>query len=407
MISVEQAKQHIKASSLVLKDQKLPLSDALGRVLAESINASFDQPRFNNSAMDGFAVKHESLRSASPESPVRLTVAGEIAAGDSASYHLCDGCCIPIMTGGRMPEGADAVIRVEDTSGFNHNGEVMFFAAVKPGANIRLKGEELRKDDVVIEKGTLITPAEIGVLATFGRAEVNVAKPPGIAIISTGSELSEPGESLKPGEIYNSNLSVLSSLAACVGGTLEFTAAVRDIARDLKATLNQAFSSADIVVTTGGISEGKYDLVESILQDLGVQKCFAKVAQKPGLPLYFGTKPNQLVFGLPGNPVSAFITFLIYVAPAIHEALGLKPEPKLQATLAKPFKRDKKKHRFLFGHIYEQDGKLMAKPSEKLGSHMLSSALGKNAILESPAGNEPLEAGSAITATQLPWLKPF
>jgi len=402
MISVEQAQKFIDSLPLQLTPVSCSLSDALGYVLAEDIQAPFAQPRFHNAAMDGFAVMHQDINAATKENPVSLLIQGEMAAGSSANPKLKPKTCIPIMTGAKVPEGADCVIRVEDTNGFRDGGEVAFYKPGKAGDNIRLIGEEIAKGETLINKGAQVNPTEIGILATFGFDRVKVYQKPKVGIISTGSELVEPGLSLNPGEIYNSNLPLLSAIIKQSGAELAYTKAVRDTKAELHHALFQAISSCDVIITSGGISEGKYDLVKTEFEQLDVNEHFSKVAQKPGMPFYFGTKSNQLFFGLPGNPVSAMINMLVYILPALKQAQGCtEPQKLMQAKLNRPFKCEKKKHRFLFGKIYEENGVLMATPTLKLGSHMLTSARDCNAILESPAREKALETGDWISFRHL------
>jgi molybdopterin molybdotransferase len=404
MISVKEAKSIISEKITPTQSQSVSLEHAIGQTLSKDLLAPFDQPRFDNSAMDGFAVQHQLLKDATEQCPVELKIEGEMAAGASDSQRLSQGAAMPIMTGSQIPEGADAVLRVEDTSGFESPGKVKCFKSVRAGENIRLKGEEVQANEPIIKKGSLITPAELGILATFGFSSVDVAQPPKIGLITTGSELLEPGKALENGKIYNSNRYVLGSLLQRSGAELTMAQSVQDISQQMNQAFELAFQSCDIILTSGGVSEGKYDLVEPMLSALGVETLFTRVAQKPGMPFYFGHAGHKLVFGLPGNPVSAMINAMVYVVPVIQKMLGRSNTMHtVQAQLTEVFKPEKKKHRFLFGQISIENGKLYTLPTKRLGSHMLTAAQGCNAILESPAGMEPLQKGEMITCTPINW----
>ncbi|ACF13332.1 molybdenum cofactor synthesis domain protein [Chloroherpeton thalassium ATCC 35110] len=406
MISVEEAHKIINAYSLLSEPEDIPIANLLGRRLAEDIVAPFPQPRFHNAAMDGFAVRYDDVATATKEHPISLQASGELPAGSAEQLSLAAGKCIPIMTGAKMPDGADTVVKVEETSGFGAS-EISFYSAGKKGRNIRLAGEEIQSGDCLIRKGTLVTPAEIGTLATFGIHQAKAFRKPKLAIIASGSELREPGETLGDGEIYNSNLPLLSSAARFSGAEVVMTKTLRDAEHEMTDALGSAILQADIVVTTGGVSEGAYDFVRTAMEKRGVEAHFAKVAQKPGMPFYFGTKSRRLLFGLPGNPVSAFMNFMEYVYPELLKFAGGEAPIKSQGVLQAPFKCEKKKHRFLFGTVRFEAGELRCTPTGKTGSHMLTAMLGANAILEAPANDAPLPAGEKIIFSLLPWAQIF
>jgi molybdopterin molybdotransferase len=224
-----------------------------------------------------------------------------------------------------------------------------------------------------------------------------------MAILITGDELQLPGQKLGPGQIYNSNLPVLVELSRQAGTEILTQRWLPDDQKTLRKSLQKALETCDVIVTSGGISMGRFDFLREILTSLGVQEHIWKVAQKPGKPLYFGTRGNVLVFGLPGNPVSAFIGFMIWVWPVLEKMQGKEPDPFIEVILTAPFPRDKSKHRFLFGKVHAEYGRLVGQPTEKVGSHMLTSSLKANAILMAEPGKESLSSGKTIEAFLLPW----
>ncbi len=403
MIRVQEAKSIIKNHIIPLEKENIPLGKAENRVLAQDVVAAFPSPRFENSAMDGFAVRSSDTIKASQENPISLKVIGVSSAGSPSKLALNTGECIQCMTGAKIPNGADAVIMVEDTSGFSDPDAVQIFLESLPGKHIRKKGEEIREGDVLVSKGTRITPSEIGILATCGYGEISVAKKPRIAIFGTGNELVEPGNELKEGEIYNSNLYVFADLVEKSGAEVTMRDVIKDDKASLRSFLSEALETCDIVISSGGVSMGRYDYVRDVFIELGVEEHFWKVAQKPGKPLFFGTGNSTLIFGLPGNPVSSYIGFIEWVWPVTETMLGEKNNSHLMGILKEAFPRETIKHRFLFGKAWLQDGKLVCRPSTKVGSHMLSSSLEANCILSSEPGDGQLQMGDEIHVNILPW----
>ena len=404
MIPVQEAKSIIQGELYQLGSEIVQLNDAGNRILAQDIVATFPSPQFDNSAMDGFAVRAADTNGTSKEKPVTLKMVSVISAGSPSDITLKIGECAQCMTGAKIPDGADAVIMVEDTSGFTDDDSVNIYLEAHPEKNIRKMGEEIREGEVLISKGTRITPSEIGTCATFGYGELAVVKKPKIAIFGTGDELIEPGNELKPGEIYNSNLYVFAELAERVGAEVIMRNVIKDDRNALHSFLSEALEKCDIVISSGGVSMGRFDYVRDVFMELGVHEHFWKVAQKPGKPLFFGTGNSTLIFGLPGNPVSSYIGFMEWVWPVLETMMGKTETKKLTGILKKPFPRDKSKHRFLFGKAWLEDGKLVCKPSTKTGSHMITSSLEANCLLESPPGDGLLVEGQSITASLLPWL---
>jgi len=403
MIRVTEAKSIIQKRIHLLETETVLLKVAGDRVLGQDISATFPSPRFDNSAMDGFAVRAEDTKGASPSNPITLKMVSVISAGSPSDVAISAGESAQCMTGGKIPEGADAIVMVEDTSGFSDANLVQIFAETRPGKHIRLQGEDIQEGDVLIQKGTTVTPSEISTLANFGFAEIDVSRKPRIAIFGTGDELVEPGNELEPGQIYNSNLYVFAELAERAGAKVIMRNVIKDDKESLRGFLSEALEACDVVISSGGVSMGRYDFVRDVFKELGVEEHFWKVAQKPGKPLFFGTTKSTLIFGLPGNPVSSYIGFMEWVWPVL-DCMMRKQEPNyLTGILKEPFPRETVKYRFLFGNAWMENGKLVCKPTTKMGSHMLSSSLETNCILGADSGDVPLKPGDEIRVNILPW----
>jgi molybdopterin molybdotransferase len=404
MISVEEAKLIIDKYVIKLGVESIPLSECGNRILSQDIIATFPSPQFDNSAMDGFAVKSVDILKATRDKPIQLKVIGVSSAGNPSKLIINSGECIQCMTGAKIPNGADTIIMVEDSSGFSESEYVNIFNNSDKGKHIRKMGEEIIKGELLISKGTRITPNEIGVCATFGYGEINVTKKPKIAIFGTGDELVEPGNKLSDGKIYNSNLYVLSELAKNCGAEIIYKNVIKDDKNSLRYFLLNAIKSCDIVISSGGVSMGKFDYIRDVFNELNIKEHFWKVAQKPGMPLFFGSSQNTLFFGLPGNPVSSYICFVQYVIPVIQEMLNEKRNKKLSATLINNFPVEKTKHRYLFGKSWiNNNGDLICITTMKVGSHMLSSSLGANCIIESTNGDCDKKAGDKVIINLLNW----
>ena len=403
MIPFQEAKSIVSNQLFQLDQEKVPLSAAANRVLAENVVASMPSPSFDNSAMDGFAVRAEDIGRASKENPITLKVVSISSAGSPSELEIGTGECAQCMTGAAIPNGADAVVMVEDTSGYLDSKSVQIFCEAHEGKHIRFKGEEISKNDLLIPKGTIITASEIGTCATFGYKKLTVSQKPTIAIFGTGNELVEPGNELEPGQIYNSNLYVFADLAEKAGAEVIMRDVLKDDKDSLRQFLSKALATCNVVVSSGGVSMGRYDYVRDVFMELGVKEHYWKVAQKPGKPLFFGSGLNTLIFGLPGNPVSSYIGFMEWVWPALANMMGKNEAKPLTGTLKESFPRESVKRRFLFGKAWIENGKLVCRPASKVGSHMLTSALEANSILCAEPGNGILNAGDKISVNVLPW----
>ncbi len=403
MISFQKAKTIIKKNLFILGRETVNLNNSVGRVLREDVVASFPSPRFDNSAMDGFAVRAADTTHASTKNPIELKIIDVSSAGSPSKITIEAGECIQCMTGAEIPEGANAIIMVENTSGFSNSNKVKIMNPASPGAHIRKRGEEIDEDDILITKGTKITTNELGTCATFGYGDLSVSKKPKVSIFGTGNELVEPGQKLGKGQIYNSNLYVFTDLVEKAGALIQMKEVIKDNKESLKSFLSKALKESDIIISSGGVSMGRYDYVRDVFIELGVEEHFWKVAQKPGKPLFFGTKGNKLIFGLPGNPVSSYIGFMEWVWPVIQSLMGENIKRTLYGVLDDFFPREKTKYRFLFGNAKCKNGVIICSPTSRLGSHMLTSALGANCILGSESGDGPLKPGDLIKINLLPW----
>jgi len=319
MISVEEALATILDQTRLLGTERVPLLTARGRVLAEEIVAGLSVPPCNNSGMDGYAVRFADIDGATSEQPARLTVIGDLPAGAVAADALQPGQALRIMTGAAIPAGADTVVKKEDTHSV---GDCVFIeCAERRGINVRLAGEDITRGDLLFSPGDLLRPAHLGVLASVKRAMVSVFQRPQVAILSTGDELVDIDGELGPGKIVTSNSYTLAGLVADAGAEPVMLGIARDRKEALHDRLREAMRS-DVIMTSGGVSVGDYDLVKDVLQDLGMDMKFWKVAMRPGQPLAFGTIGGRPTFGLPGNPVAAMISFEQFARPALRKMAG-------------------------------------------------------------------------------------
>lgn len=326
MLELEAAVQKILAAIPSPQPERISLADSHGRILRERVTAQVDLPTFDNSAMDGYAVRAADVTSARPESPVRLQLRGRVAAGEIFTGELGAGECVRLFTGSPLPRGADAVVMQEDTRIEGANaGEVLFGDGVRPLENVRLRGTEVKQGSSLAEPGEVLTAGKLGLLAAAGVAEINVGRRPRIGLLTTGSELRAAGTTLAPGQIYESNRVALAPLIERAGGLPKLFPLVPDTLADTRRALENAFADCDAVVTCGGVSVGEMDFVKAAFSELGGELDFWKIAVRPGKPFVFGRCREKFLFGLPGNPVSAFVTFLLLVRPALLHWQGVSP----------------------------------------------------------------------------------
>lgn len=393
-ITFEEAREIIKESVKPLSSVYLPVVKAGGYVLTEDIFSPVDLPLWTNSAVDGYALNTESLKNL----PARLRVIGEIKAGEVKRYELKVGEAVKIFTGSVVPDGADAVIEVEKVK--VENGYVLILNEIKKLNNIRLRGEEVKKGDKVVKKGTEITPGVAGFLSMMGISHVKVFRKPKVFVIITGSEMMKPGERLKKGKIYDANSVSLSASL----GKMGIDHKVKHIKDDL-ASMRHIFSEVirkdfDIIIFTGGVSVGDYDFVRDILMNK-VEKIFYKVRQKPGKPLFFGRKDEKFIFGLPGNPAAVITCFYEYVYPAIRKMMGFYEIflPEDEKMLSNDIKKNPDRLYFLRGKV--RGGEVEILPNQD--SHMLSSFVGCDCFVLASEGRDFISKGEKVKIHLLPW----
>jgi molybdopterin molybdotransferase len=387
LLPVERARELVLAEVQPLPAEPVALERALGRVLAEDVRSDVDVPPFDSSAMDGYAV----VAGDSGE----LRVIDESRAGHPAGCGVEPGTAVRISTGAAVPAGATAVIPVERVEAAA-NGDVRV-PDTRPGQNVRRAGEDVRAGQLVLESGTVLGPAELGVLASLGRAEASCARRPRLALLMTGDELTEPGEPLGPGRIWGSNGPALAALAELAGAELTVRCNVPDTPEDTVAALERALSEADVVCVSGGVSVGPHDHVKDALRGLAVEERFWGVRLKPGKPTWFGARGAVLCFGLPGNPVSAIVTFLLFVRPALRALQAASPATaRASAVLDEPYPRNPRRDQAVRVRLTAERDGWHARPTGEQGSHQLTSMLGADALALVAAGERPLEAGERV-----------
>jgi molybdopterin molybdotransferase len=388
LISPGEAREAVLSTVERLSDEEVALAAGLGRVLAETVESPLDVPPFDSSAMDGYAVVAGQA--------AELDVRGESRAGHPAAEAARPGVAVAISTGAPVPEGADAVVPVERTEAAGY-GRVRVGAS-EPGANIRRAGEDLRRGQAVLEAGAELGPAELGVLASLGRDRARCARRPRVALLVTGDELAEPGEPLEPGRIYSSNSAALAGQVAQAGAELTLRTRVADDRDSTEASLGAALDSADVLLVSGGVSVGPHDHVKPALAALGVEERFWRVALKPGKPTWFGTREGKLVFGLPGNPVSAMVCFQLFARPALRALQGASPDARrTTARLAVPWKVNPGRTEAVRCRLTAEGDGLLAEPTGDQGSHRLSSMLGADGLALMGPGDGELPAGTDVT----------
>ncbi len=382
-ISFDTAYRMILSSVTELGSERVSLKDAYGRFIHEDIRSEIDIPPFDNSAMDGFALHWENTGGACPDNPVELQICGELKAG--VDYHTITvegNSAVRIMTGAPIPDGATAVIPVEHTREDVNRRIIAVFKEVKPNENIRHAGEDIRDGQVVLKKGTQLRSAEIGLLASLNVIDIPVYQQARVAIISTGDEIAEVGAGIKPGQIRNSNAYTLSSELKKYNCIPHYIG----IAKDSVSIIKEMFTKAlefDMVLSTGGVSMGKYDLVKDVLVELGVDITFETIRMKPGKPLIFGTRKNTLFFGLPGNPVSTMVSFLEFVRPALLKMSGSIKlnKPAVYAVADNDIHKLSGRKEFFRGHFTIIDGVFHVSTTGPQGSGILRSMSIANCLI--------------------------
>jgi molybdopterin molybdotransferase len=394
LLPIAQARGLVLSACRPIGAEIVPIAAARDRVLAADLRATGDVPPFPCSAMDGYAIM--------PGPAGRtLTIVAESRAGLPTTHTLTDQQAIRISTGGAIPAGATAVIPQENVDA--HDGTITTNSATAEGDHVRGRGEDMRTGAVVLGSGTVLGGAELGAAVSAGAAELTVARRPTVQVLSTGDELKAPGEPLGPGEIHNSNGPMLVALAEHQGAVCPPPDRLPDDPAATEAGLATALETADVVIVSGGVSVGPHDHVKPALARLGVEEIFWRVALQPGKPTWFGRRGDTLVFGLPGNPVSAVVTFSLFVAPALAKLQGKSAGHPLydEAALATAVPRNPDREQAVRVRLERQNGRLTAIPNGPQGSHIVTSLLGADALAVIPAGEGELAAGSTVALEPL------
>jgi molybdopterin molybdotransferase len=395
MLTVDEVRKRVLESVNPLDAEEVRVAHALGLVLAEDVRAPHSLPRFANSAMDGYAVRGADAEQASADAPVELRLVGEIRAGDSGDLPVGPGAAVRIMTGAPLPPGADAVVQVEETE--ERNGVVQVKGATASGRNVRPAGDDVSEGDLVVAAGTELGPGELALLASLGASPLKAIRRPLVATIVTGDELIAPEQDPQPGQIRDSNSVALRTLVLEAGGKpLEFPPVADD--RDATiATFERAARDADLIVSSGGVSVGRYDFVKSVVEELGAIELW-RVAMQPGKPIVVGDVKSTPFIGLPGNPVSIHVGFEQFVRPAIRRMRGCASlqRPLITAELAESVHKKPGRLHFVRVRLDFSDGHWRATPAGPQGSHIQSSLVGCHGVARFPKEASELPAGADV-----------
>ena len=416
MISVEEALDKVLSYVEVLETEAVPILEAMGQVLAGDIASRIDIPPLDNSAMDGYAVRAGDTQGASGQSPRLLRVIDTVIAGSISQQEVTPGTAIRIMTGAPVPGGADSVIRFEDTDEDRRQGsdtgEIGILCEVNPGKNIRRAGEDIARGAIALRKGTVLRPAEVGVLASLGMSTAEVIRRPVVAVLATGNELVDIDQPLPAGKIYNSNTYSVASLVRRYGGIPRILGIAFDSEESLLNKLGQGLD-ADMLITSGGVSAGDYDMVKDVLASEG-EITFWTVRMKPGKPLAFGTfkgvakngKPKRVPhLGLPGNPVSSMVTFELFARPAMLKMMGKKnlAKPVVEAVLEEPAVNTDGRRLYIRAIVTRRDGQYYASLTGPQGSGILTSMSLANGLVIVPEDTASVKAGEVVKVIMLGW----
>jgi len=405
LLSVDQARERILSHFQPVTTETLPLAGSSNRVLAQDITATNDLPPFNNSSMDGFAVHAADVVDATTDSPRSLRVVADIPAGSHPTISLAPGEAARIMTGAPVPDGADAVIPVEDTDFDNREAgtpapdEVQIFKSAKPGANVRPRGMDLRAGEVVLYKGRVLKPQDLGLLAMLGFANVLVYRKPRIALFSSGDELLPVDAPLEEGKIRDSNSYTLAALLEEAGAEVLRLGVAKDDPDSVKALLEKAVQhNVDLILSSAGVSVGAFDFVKQVIESNGKMD-FWRVNMRPGKPVAFGEYKNILCIGLPGNPVSSFVGFEVFVRPTLQRLRGVLDEGRqtIRVKCEEQIDSDGRES-YLRDQVHEKDGSFIARLTGHQGSGNLHSLVQANALLIIPAGVKCVPAGQEVNA---------
>jgi len=395
MITVDEALDKILSHIHPLGLEKVSILDSLGRVIGEDVHARRDIPPFDNSAMDGYALRSVDVREASQDRPVRLEVIEDLPAGYLSAKKVEKGKAIRIMTGAPVPKGADAVIPVEETE--KENGSVSIFRAATSSENIRKSGEDVKKGDRVISQGDIIRPAEVGMLASVGRSFVSVYQRPLVAILCTGDELVDVDGDLDEVKIISSNSYTLGAQVKDCGAIPLQLGIAKDRKEDIEEKLRQGIR-ADVIISSAGVSVGDYDFVKDVMKRLGMEMIFWRVAMRPGAPLAFGMIGEKPIFGLPGNPVSSMISFEQFVRPSLLKMIGYSKlfRPVVEAVLKEDIKKMVGKRYFIRGSLSFEKNQYFVTTTGEQGSGILRSMVRANGLIIIPEKQEVVRAGEKV-----------
>lgn len=402
IISFEKAQALVRKNSYPKGAEIKKAQNALGYVLARDIKASVSLPLYDNAAMDGFAFHSKDTANADSAGPLFLRIKGTIKAGDTRKTSVKQGEAWRIMTGAPIPSGVDTVLPRE--AAHAAKGRLVIDKPILR-RHIHREGEEIKAGDVVIKEKTVVRPAVVGLLAAIGLRQVKVFKRPRVSLISTGSELVDPGKKLSFGKIYDTNLPMLCASLAEMGIKPCFVGKVPDKLFLLRKAVSRALEKSDVVVVAGGVSVGEYDFAKEAFRRLGVSEIFWNVSQKPGKPLYFGKRGKTLVFGLPGNPAAVFTSFYEYVFPALRRMMGFKKDTLSTgvAVLGTGIKADRKRTLFLKARTDCEGRKKSVIPLKYQGSHMISSLCEADSFIVIPPGDRLFKKGRKIGVHYLPY----
>ena len=407
MISVEEALEKVLSYVKVLDREEKPILQCLGQVLDEDIYSPIDVPPRDNSAMDGYAVKAEDTVGATPSSPVYLNVIGEVKAGAIAEEEVGALTALRIMTGAPLPKGADSVVQFEDTDEALRRErpllQIGILRQVPKGQNVRRAGEDIARGQLVLPQGTVLRPSEIGVLASLGKETAWVIRRPVVAILATGDELVALGQPLPEGKIYNSNSFSIAAQVLRYGGIPQVLGIARDHARDIAGKIKEALS-ADMILTSAGVSMGDYDLVKDVLAKQG-EVSFWTVRMKPGKPLAFGMIKGLPHLGLPGNPVSAMITFELFARPTILKMMGKKnlSKPTIEAIMESPIENTDGRRIFARAMVRREGDRYFARLTGPQGSGILTSMSRANGLVIVPEDVKAVREGETVKVLMLDW----
>ena len=417
MISVEEALEKVLSYVEVLEPERKPILDCLGQVLAEDVYSTIDIPPLDNSAMDGYALRAKDTRGASESSPRYVVVVGEVAAGSMPTKEVGPGMAIRIMTGAPLPEGADAVVRFEDTDEVNRKSsrgdlsQIGILCQAKKGLNVRCRGEDIARGGLILKKGEVLRPQEIGVLASLGHSTALVTRRPIVAILATGDELIGVDQPLAPGKIHDSNTYTIAAEVSRYGGIPKILGIGRDSVQSLTEQIDEGLD-ADMLITSGGVSKGDYDIVKDVLAERG-EVGFWTVCMKPGKPLAFGVinkveggrKGKVPHLGLPGNPVSSMITFEQFARPAILKMMGKKvlAKPAIRAIIEDDVVNTDGRRLFARVIVTKRGGRYHASVTGPQGSGILTSMARANGLVVIPESSKGVKAGDMVDVQMLDW----